>query len=391
MHKTRKTKREASAKGVTLIALIVTIIVLLILAGITVSAIFGDNGIIGSARKAAEETEKGDANTQNGINSLIGQMDDAIDPPVDISNMKTVANKNTKVEDASKNRFILPKGFRIIESQGTHVTDGIVIQDKDENEFVWIPVGNIKDKENNIHTIRLGRYTFNSNGIASEPIIDNNAHIENSYDTNSYHQELETSDKGNATAISIENFKTSVANNGGYYMGRYEASYRSGSSTADYVPYCKKSTSITTADSINLIEGILWNNVSQRNAAAACVNMYKGNTACTSDLVHSYAWDTAIVFIQEFSEDRDYSRQDGNSINNSLTNTGYNDKVCNIYNMAGNTKEWTTETFAYSGSACTIRGGYYGYYGNYTSYRHYGSGANIGYHDISFRPILYIK
>ncbi len=44
-------------KGITLLALVITIIVLLILAGITIGAITGDNGIIGNAEQAKEETE----------------------------------------------------------------------------------------------------------------------------------------------------------------------------------------------------------------------------------------------------------------------------------------------------------------------------------------------
>ncbi len=50
----QKVKKE---KGITLLALVITIIILLILAGITISAITGDNGIIGNAGKAKEETE----------------------------------------------------------------------------------------------------------------------------------------------------------------------------------------------------------------------------------------------------------------------------------------------------------------------------------------------
>ena len=45
------------SKGITLIALIVTIIILLILAGITIGTITGDNGIINKAQSAKEETE----------------------------------------------------------------------------------------------------------------------------------------------------------------------------------------------------------------------------------------------------------------------------------------------------------------------------------------------
>ena len=44
-------------KGITLIALVVTIVVLIILAGISISVLSGDNGIINQAKKGKEETE----------------------------------------------------------------------------------------------------------------------------------------------------------------------------------------------------------------------------------------------------------------------------------------------------------------------------------------------
>lgn len=51
-----KDKRE---KGITLIALAVTIIVLLILAGMTIIVLMGDNGILTKVNKAQEDTEIG--------------------------------------------------------------------------------------------------------------------------------------------------------------------------------------------------------------------------------------------------------------------------------------------------------------------------------------------
>ena len=50
-------KKSKSQSGITLLVLVITIIILLILAGITISAITGDNGIIGNAGQAKEETE----------------------------------------------------------------------------------------------------------------------------------------------------------------------------------------------------------------------------------------------------------------------------------------------------------------------------------------------
>ena len=61
-------------KGITLISLVVTIIVLLILAGITIGTVFDDNGIIKKAQEAANATEDALKNEQEGLNSLLDQL-----------------------------------------------------------------------------------------------------------------------------------------------------------------------------------------------------------------------------------------------------------------------------------------------------------------------------
>ena len=54
-------------KGITLVALIITIIVLLILAGVTISLVLGENGIIGQAKIAGEESRGASVEEQVGI------------------------------------------------------------------------------------------------------------------------------------------------------------------------------------------------------------------------------------------------------------------------------------------------------------------------------------
>lgn len=49
-------------KGITLVALVITIVVLLILAGVTISMVMGDNGVLSNSQKAKEESAKGTAN-----------------------------------------------------------------------------------------------------------------------------------------------------------------------------------------------------------------------------------------------------------------------------------------------------------------------------------------
>ncbi len=61
-------------KGITLIALVVTIVVLLILAGVSITAVFGENGIISGAKKAKEKTDEA---VKNEISS-IGELEDSL-------------------------------------------------------------------------------------------------------------------------------------------------------------------------------------------------------------------------------------------------------------------------------------------------------------------------
>ena len=56
MNKTKKNTR-----GITLIALVITIIVLLILAGVTIAALEGDNGIVTRAKEAVKKTKTNDS------------------------------------------------------------------------------------------------------------------------------------------------------------------------------------------------------------------------------------------------------------------------------------------------------------------------------------------
>ena len=123
-----------------------------------------------------------------------------------------------------------------------------------------------------------------------------------------------------------------------------------------------------------------------------------------SDLINSYAWDTAIVFLQKFDNRtnkanlKPYSQQ--NSLNtksdglasqgtNNLRDASKQDVICNVYDMASNCREWTTETFSNSGGPCTTRGGGYSGSGYYTSDRsnYYTGSSGDG---VSFRSLLYM-
>ncbi len=412
-------------KGITLIALVVTIIVLIILAGVSISLVLGENGIVNKAKKAKENTELAKTDEETMLNDLAKQIEEGTsggttNPPVEKSEIEksrdagTYMTAQTTLKDSNGNLIKVPQGFKIAQDSGINVTEGIVIEDNDiiegignnrGNQYVWIPVGNgIKKADGTTVNITLGRYTFadGTNDKASDgitvlekgtPILKQSA--DNYADEvliNSRYKELATSRTGiassgtdglNTTALNLKGFVDSVKTNGGYYIARYEASYGT-----DGKANSKVSNSFTDSNTVptTRTEGMLWNYITQIDSATASRNLY---TTVTSDLINSYAWDTAIVYIQNFSGDTDYSRQDGESINSSLTNTGVNgDEVCKINDMASNISEWTTEystTISVTSHAlpCTPRGG------NYASYRFYNS-ADCYKNRTTFRLTLYM-
>ena len=71
-------KTFKNTAGITLIALVVTIVVLLILAGVSVNALFGDSGIIEKAKDAQNKMNLAIENDQKGINELSKWLDNQV-------------------------------------------------------------------------------------------------------------------------------------------------------------------------------------------------------------------------------------------------------------------------------------------------------------------------
>lgn len=64
-----------NSRGITLIALVVTIIVLLILAGTTYTLVIGNEGIFDKAKDATEKYENSAVNEQKDLNSMANLID----------------------------------------------------------------------------------------------------------------------------------------------------------------------------------------------------------------------------------------------------------------------------------------------------------------------------
>ena len=380
-------------KGITLIALVITIIILLILAGISISALT-NQGLFKNAKAAQNTTEKAEKEQGQRLNEYEDEINKYLGNSKEESKVPTVeeaikkngalsTTDNTELKDAKNNKIVVPAGFKIVEG-ATTVDKGIVIEDVTEtatkgSQFVWIPVGTITKSNGTTATITLGRYDFNSTtGVES---AYSGSYVEEDSNDSSTLKKY-----GNTIAKNITNFKNSVATNGGYYIGRYEARTATARNAAG-----NALTQITEKGTENV-----YNYVTQLQAAQLSQNMYNSDKF-TSDLMNSYAWDTATVFIQNCGTNAKYSRQ--NSLNTSLLQTGTNslsdtskiDVQCNIYDMASNTIEWTTETSNISNGPCVVRGGNYGYSSDYTSIRSNGISTSYSDFRMGFRPILYVN
>ena len=279
-------------KGITLIALVITIIILLILAGISIS-VLTNQGLFKNAKIAQNATEKAEKEQGQRLNEYEDEInkylnnaneDEKIGLITDNINKELSKTDNTKLKDEKGNRIVVPAGFKIING-ATTVDKGIVIEDITEtatkgSQFVWIPVGTIIKSDGTNVTITLGRYDFNSTtGVES---AYSGTYVEEDSNDSSTLKKY-----GNTIAKNITKFKNSVATNGGYYIGRYEARTATARNAAG-----NALTQITEKGTENV-----YNYVTQLQAAQLSQNMYNSDKF-TSDLMNSYAWDTATVFIQ---------------------------------------------------------------------------------------------
>ena len=332
------------------------------------------------------------------------------DQPID-----TILSRTSKIKlkDNKGNKIAIPANFKLssenaVKPAGNNVEEGIIIEDEYGNQFVWVPVGTITKSNGDTVNIPLTRV-----------------------DTSSYYQEYENgqgTEYPNTKTKSISAFKTSVSTNKGFYIARYEAGVdgTSASNSSEFtgatysIPYgsatattfnkngTENSTThlyeLSDSDASYLVSKSgagVWNDINQLNAAKMCRNMYGENAGVISDLMNSYAWDTAITFIQTCGTEtnsQSYTSQSGESGTspsalqttgtNTLSSTSAVDKQCNIFDLAGNVMEWTTEITRINGNP-VFRGGYWCYNGTSSSR---GNIFDCSGHiiPIGFRPILYL-
>ena len=394
-------------KGISLIALVVTIIVLLILAGISTSMLTGQNGILNRAAEAKEKTETASKDEQRKL-------------------AQTEALMNTK--KTTYKGITLPEGFAPTKIEGEDsIDDGLVITDGYGNEYVWVEVP----------TTIYSDSKYNAKGIPNsaddwEKIRDCLKAYTADYSDSSY---KDTNTDGTTYSDDYKNMLKSVYTNGGFWIGRYEAGLEGGKdSRTSYV-------AISASDKAVIKPNMYpYNYVKRDEAQTLAQKMDYGD--CKGSLIFGIQWDLTLKYIEEKTVElaeeanKDTVRTDiknkltsnstqiGNykdslwSITNTnakcSTNSGSSYTACpnpytktsssnillttgadtsfslmNIYDLAGNVWEWTLEFYDTSGP-CAYRGGSYNNIGSDIPAKSRSSGDTSDYGDgLGFRVGLW--
>ncbi len=430
-------------KGITLIALVITIIILLILAGISIATLTGENGILSKANNSKIETEKASAKEKvqmavmssfdnsekldyiqlktnldnvegidkNTVPQIITEQSfdlivkvDGYDATIDENGKVTVEEAiegnptpNPPVGDTVKPGEIVTDGNKEYTNNGTAVIpEGFAIvpgcEDVSEGLVISDDAGDTEVDSNNI--------VANGNQFVWVPVtnIDNFKRIDG-YDNGNIQGRLaeclEPFLNGYSTEkTEYDTMKQSVEENQGFYIGRYEA----GKDSKGNLVVKKNSpvyTNIKWGTSMTDITGgaveLSKNFVNGKN--------YQGKV--TSTLIYGVQWDATMQFfdsnyLSHSCDKNSYVRDStgkGHYESESSITTGSNEnyKVKNIYDMAGNVWEWTMEVFI-SGtiSARVLRGcGYNDEGRDSVSYR--GNGFPYESREIfGFRLALYL-
>ena len=390
----KKEKNKKYEGGITLVALVVTIVILLILAGVSLNLVIGNAGILTRSKEAANKYGKQAENEQQGLNDVDDWMDEQFgDTGMKKVTVNTKATKNGTIngQEPNINNPIIPKGYTPINAGSAtwgdgnsspaqnSIDNGLVIKDDNNNEWVWIPVE---------ASVLSGMYATSNEGIVLSGDVgvttkmytktttigrtgDTKTIPRSTPNTTDYREpDLVTNyDKDEAYYKTILGFDTpkamaeaftadyanmisSIKKYGGFYIGRYELSNegvqkeKATLNNKNWYELYKKCTTLNASNKVEskMIWGIQWD-------LACDFISKKGEQKSIND---STAWgnykdSTGDAAVMDGTTQKYGSKQA----------TGYSEywKANNIYDLAGNCWEWTQE--AYDTDSRASRGGVY--------------------------------
>ena len=392
-------------KGITLIALVITIIVLLILAGVTIAALSGDNGILTRAKEAKEKTKQAQEDEKqklSNMENLLGSY-----------NLKNVNTADTNPAET------IPENSIVLEDDANK---GIVIKDKNNNEWVWVEVpkvtvfsgltidttqelteqnyNDIKDKLiTYVGVYRNGSVTQTRNDWKDEWYAKDGELLVTA-STQNLTEEQKTLNNG--CGLTYEEYKSayqkmlkSVYTYGGFWIGRYEAGIEGTTTETTNARSSHSNIEIgKSPKAISQKDAIPYNYVYCSEAQALAKEMTP-NSNYTSSLMFGIQWDLVCKYLEvkstleapdinsnstswgnysnvgrTISSDKAKQSTDyGNTwtaitgtkpASSVLLTTGTSEETnkMNIYDFAGNEYEWTLEKASSSYNPCAYRGGF---------------------------------
>ena len=411
-----------NSKGITLVALVVTIVVLLILAGVSINLVLGENGLISNAKEAREKTKTAEANEKS-------QLDSASDFISEVVN-------NTELPQTNETKpYMLGDGFTKVD--GTNLANGLTIQDSDGNQYVWVEVPMTEEV---YPTAKLGITEFNDEAYTK---IENDLHTyTTAYRNNTSFRDEWYEDADNATdwytqeqyTAQKQKMLKSVYQNGGFWVGRYEAGLteennRTSHTTPTIKPQSKESLFpyiyITRTEAKKLAEmvqytkngvtykgslmfGVQWDLmlkfietkkiaidttiISKLKLDSTLIGNYYNSEYVINRGKYRFAtiWHNYTEDLEGIIENKEKIAQDSNSKGTLLT-TGAADQNClmNIYDIAGNAWEWTLEYTSNSNYPCAVRGGGYDNKGSSNASYRYNDALTYSTGVDSFRISIY--
>ena len=413
-----KEKRIQENKGITLITLVVTIVVLIILATVSILAVFGDNGIIARAQKAKDIHEEGKAYETNILDdyaSYIGNYLDGKGGNQGGDGKVTLpdgwnGDKVNPVKSEDNIVVPVPKGYTASTVTGEKsVSSGFVIKEGNDgsktegiNEFVWVPVSNISDiydEANNAGqlwdfgtssspknpAVKITYPTTKNSGRREPDVVTSGSDDYDAVSTN-------LQQAGMSSTATASKFKTQLQNEfnemiksvktyGGFYIGRYETGNLS------------QTKAVVQKNNTNI------NNKTWYTMYKVCKTIKVNENVATS-MIWGCQWDATLRWMQTSTNSEvanfptnstgkgNYKDTNGNSPIPTGSNSGYS--VNNIYDMAGNVRDWTLEAnYIYYR---VDRGGSYNETGSdLPASIRYSINPTGSYSNIGCRSTLYVK
>ena len=380
--------------AISLIVLVITIIVMSILAA-TIIITLSNTNIIDQAKDAVEKTEAQQIEEMKVLMLADGMLGKNPEPQTVGSTTLTWNDTEKKVE-AKVEGVLIPEGFSYVE--GTKDT-GLVIEDKEGNQFVWVPVEYTATGTKDENGLDTGFTAVFKRGTAAETSSGSGIYKMTGTLNSDYVEPY-----ADRYATEYYAMMKSVEKNHGFYIARFEAGDGDAITARTDETETHKVVSKKNAYVYNYVN---WGGDSTKltKIISLSQSMYKDSSSVASTLCYGVQWDATMNFVSDADHDINNSVSWGNysnSINDAKTNSGSSNmnyttgrneawKAKNIYDLAGNVSEWTMESI--SSAALICRGNFYGDTWGSThsaSYR-YDYGWPVADCDIGFRVTLYIQ